>query len=75
MEEFLKILNVKSFKIDIFPIKNIFFLNLFNKEAILENYNHSSSPNSGDMALAEYIYKDFSCLLFFLLVQHGIFLS
>lgn len=35
-----------------------------------ENDNHFSSPNSGNMALSEDINKDFTCLLFFLLVQH-----
>jgi len=50
-EKFFKILNFKMFKTGIFPIKNIFLLNLFNKETMLENDNRSSSSNSGNMAL------------------------
>lgn len=75
IEEFLKILNLKTPKIDIFPIQNIFLFNLFNKETRLEKDNHSSSSNRGNTALAEDIYKYFSCLLYFLLVQHERFLS
>lgn len=67
LEEFLKVVNLKTFKTDYFPIENISFWNLINKETPLENDNHSS-PKNCNTALAEDIYKDFSCLLLFLLV-------
>lgn len=48
---------------------------MFSKETVLENVNHSSSLNSGNLGLTEDIHKDFGCRLFFLLVQHERFLS
>lgn len=75
IEDILNILNLKTFKPDVFPIKFIFFINLFNKEMMSGNDNHSPSSNSGNIALAEDIYKDYSCLLFFLLVQYERLLS